>query len=344
LALISAPGFRRAILRWYDASRRDLPWRALPQSDKRLLFYGVWLSEIMLQQTRVETVVPYYLEFLRRFPSIESLAAAAEAGVLTAWSGLGYYSRARNLHRAARQIVAAGLPATHEQTLALAGVGPYTAAAIASIALNLPYAALDGNVIRVLSRLTNDASEITSGAARRNFAIQAAALLDPVRPGDFNQSMMELGATICVPRSPLCNACPVARFCAARSAGTATQLPVKLRKRTVRELALDLAILEKGDRLYLVKRRSTERRLADFWELPRKQDVPQLDLRRIGEFRHQIVNDLYRIFVWRVASGEGELPGLTHRLPDGSWIEFAKLSAIPLTTVTKKALAPLSLK
>lgn len=172
-------GFRRALLRWYDASRRDLPWR---ESND---FYRVWISEVMLQQTRVEAVIPYYLRFLERFPTVDSLAAAPEDAVLTAWSGLGYYSRARNLHRAAKQLAAGNLPATHAEVLALPGAGSYTAAAIASIALNLRHAAVDGNVIRVISRLTNDASEIASVAARREFRNQAEALLDPRRPGDF---------------------------------------------------------------------------------------------------------------------------------------------------------------
>ena len=171
----------------------------------------------MLQQTRVEAVIPYYRRFLERFPSVEALAAAPENDVLAAWSGLGYYRRARNLHSAAKQIIAEGLPATHEVILSLPGVGPYTAAAIASIALDLPHAAVDGNVVRVISRLTNDASEIASPAARRRFAEEAARLLDPRRPGDFNQAMMELGATICVPRTP--------RAAHARSRSSAARVP-----------------------------------------------------------------------------------------------------------------------
>lgn len=219
----------------------------------------------MLQQTRVEAVIPYYRLFLERFPSIGALADAPEEDVLTAWSGLGYYSRARNLHRAAKQLAAKGLPVTYEDVLSLSGAGPYTAAAIASIALGLPHAAVDGNVVRLVSRLTNDASETTSVAARRRFGEEASRLLDPRRPGDFNQAMMELGATICFPRTPLCGLCPVAKFCAARSAGTERELPVKRRTRATRDVTLDLAIVERNGHVFLKKRASTERRLADFW-------------------------------------------------------------------------------
>jgi A/G-specific adenine glycosylase len=290
----------------------------------------------MLQQTRVEAVIPYYRRFLDRFPSLESLAEAAENDVLTAWSGLGYYSRARHLHRAAKFIVEQGLPSSYEQVRALPGVGPYTAAAIASIALGLPHAALDGNVMRVISRLTNDASEIASPAARRRFAEEADALLDPARPGDFNQAMMELGATICLPRSPACGSCPVAKICAAHAAGTERELPVKLRKQAARDVALNLALLESESRIFLVQRSSVERRLADFWELPRTQLFPRARRTKVCEFRHQIVNDRFRVTVWKIAAA----PGRTRELPGGSWFEIAELNRIPLTTVTRKALNP----
>jgi A/G-specific adenine glycosylase len=308
-------------------------------------FYRVWLSEIMLQQTRVDAVIPYYRLFLERFPSIEALAAAPETDVLTAWSGLGYYSRARNLHRASKQIAAQGLPATYEDVLSLPGAGPYTAAAIASIALDLPYAAVDGNVVRAISRLTNDAAEITSVAARRRFAAEAGRLLDPRRPGDFNQAMMELGATVCLPRIPTCASCPVVKFCSARAAGTERQLPVRLPRREARDVSLDLAILERDARVFLLKRASTERRLADFWELPGKQLFPRLrgaamgKMEKVSEFRHQIVNDRFRVAVWQIRIGSRHPSDLPSDLPpDGDWVEIADLPRIPLTTVTKKAL------
>jgi A/G-specific adenine glycosylase len=302
-------------------------------------FYRIWLSEIMLQQTRVEAVIPYYHRFLARFPTIDTLAAAPESDVLALWSGLGYYSRARRLHGAARQIAAGRMPADYAEVRDLPGVGAYTAAAVASIALGLAHAAVDGNVIRVLSRLYNDASEITSPAARRRFSDLAADLLDARRPGDFNQAMMELGATVCLPRTPACAACPVARFCAARAAGTARALPVKLKKQQPRDVALDLAVLEHNGCVFLLQRNAAERRLADFWELPPKQLFPKLHrrLKKTTEFRHQIVNDRFRVTIWH-----GNVGGFgTAEPPRGRWLPIADLGRFPLTTVARKALASL---
>ncbi len=318
--------FRRALLGWYEAVRRDLPWRESTD------FYTVWISEIMLQQTRVEAVIPYYQRFLERFPDLAALAAAPEQDVLAAWSGLGYYSRARNLQRAAKQVVAEGMPATHEEILRLPGIGVYTAAAVASISLNLPYAAVDGNVIRVVSRLTNDASESSAPAARRRFAETAQLLLDARRPGDFNQAMMELGATLCKPANPLCGECPVARFCAAREAGTERELPVKLRKQQTREVPLHLLLLRREGELFLIQRQSAARRLADFWELPEFPAAPSTRRHRlVAGFSHQIVNDRFRVSVWEPPS---DAP------PEGGrWVPEAELATLPLTTITRKALS-----
>jgi A/G-specific adenine glycosylase len=318
------------LLAWYDRAKRDLPWRTA-----RPDFYRVWVSEIMLQQTRVEAVIPYYERFLARFPDVEALAGASEPDVLTAWTGLGYYSRARSLHRAAKQVASAGAPADHGQLRELAGIGPYTAAAVASIAFGQPHAAVDGNVIRVMSRLTNDAGEISTPETRRRFAEEAQRLLDPRRPGDFNQAMMELGATVCVPRSPACGQCPVARLCKARAAGTERELPVKLRKTVTRDVALGLAIFAgragMSGKVFLVQRAAEERRLAGFWELPAKDLFPDWRGRAAMQIVHRIVNDRFRITVWR-----GPAPRI---LPAGRWFASADLAAIPLTTVARKALA-----
>jgi A/G-specific adenine glycosylase len=295
------------------------------------VFYRVWLSEIMLQQTRVEAVIPYYERFLARFPSIQVLASAEEHGVLAAWSGLGYYSRARNLRHAAKQIAGEGLPSTWEAIRSLSGVGDYTAAAVGSIALGLPYAAVDGNVMRVVARLTDDGGEITASATRRRIAEGAALLLDRNRPGDFNQAMMELGATVCVPGTPRCEECPVTRLCEARAAGTQAQLPVKLRTKQAREVKLDLAIAQDEDRILLVQRAASERRLAGFWELPEKRGFTKQRGRRIAEFRHQIVDDRFRVTLWRIS-------GKTNGAPGGEWLPLGRLADIPLTTITKKAL------
>jgi A/G-specific adenine glycosylase len=202
---------------------------------------------------------------------------------------------------------------------------------VASIAFGQPHAAVDGNVIRVISRLTNDAGEISSPLTRRRFTEEAQRLLDPVRPGDFNQAMMDLGARICVPRSPNCLECPVSRFCAARSAGSERELPVKLKKNAARDVTLDLAVFT-GDAgaIFLVQRAAEERRLADFWELPAKNLFPDWRGREVKKIVHQIVNDRFRITVW-----QGKAPGI---LPVGRWFKLAELETIPLTTVTRKAL------
>jgi len=288
----------------------------------------------MLQQTRVGAVIPYYERFVSLFPDVEALARASEADILTAWSGLGYYSRARNLHRAAKQVVALGQPGNHEQLMELTGIGPYTAAAIASIAFGEPQAAVDGNVIRVVARLLNDPGEISSPATLRRFREEAGRLLDPGRPGDFNQAMMELGATVCIPRSPDCARCPVARLCAARAAGTERELPVKLKKKVVREVELDLAMfsgrLNDRGKVFLIRRVPEDRRLAGFWELPSKDLFPGWRGRATREIVHQIVNDRFRITVW-----QGKAPG---NLPAGAWFTPSELAAIPLATMALKAL------
>jgi A/G-specific adenine glycosylase len=294
----------------------------------------VWISETMLQQTRVEAVIPYYERFLARFPTVRALAGAAESDVLALWSGLGYYSRARNLHKAAKQVVAAGVPGSYEALRELPGVGPYTAAAVASIALGLPHAAVDGNVLRVLSRLMADAGEIAAPETRRRFAKMAGELLDRRRAGDFNQAMMELGATVCMPGKPACGECPVVQFCAGRAAGIERELPVKRRAAETREVAVDLVVLARNGSVYLVQRAAAARRLAGFWELPEKESLTGVRGGAKAAFTHQIVNDRFRVTVWR---------SKTERVPEGRWIPVSELGGLPVTTITKKALQAIGL-
>ena len=209
----------------------------------------------MLQQTRAQAVIPYYQRFLERFPTVEALAAAAEDDVLALWSGLGYYSRARNLRLAAQRIVAAGgFPRDYDAIRALPGIGDYTAAAVASIAFDLPHAVLDGNVLRVVARVENDAADIASGRTRERFRAIAQEWLDPREPGHFNQALMELGATVCLPRNPLCLVCPLAGCCRARQEGTAAQLPVKLRKTEPVRLDGVLLVVRNRGRILLRQR------------------------------------------------------------------------------------------
>jgi A/G-specific adenine glycosylase len=238
--------FQSTLLRWFRAQRRDLPWRAsLPRPAGRDP-YRVWIAEIMLQQTRIAAVLPYYERFLAHFPDVESLASAGEEEVLKLWSGLGYYSRARNLHRAAQQIVArhqGQFPRELHDALALPGIGHYTAAAVLSIAYDAPLAVLDGNVARVLARLRAVRGDLRADGRWLRLDETAQDLLARDASGDWNQALMELGETICTPRSPLCRACPIARWCRARSLGLTDSIPAPRRKRSAVRIRIAAAVL-----------------------------------------------------------------------------------------------------
>lgn len=316
----------RLLVDWYQKSHRDLPWRRT--SDP----YRIWVSEIMLQQTRSQAAVPYYERFLERFPTAGALAAASEEEVLALWSGLGYYSRARNLWRAARQVVeAGGFPREYQAIRALAGVGDYTAAAIASIAFGFPHAVVDGNVMRVVARLQADSGDIASARTRERFRATAQAWLDPRQPGAFNQALMELGATVCLPKNPLCPVCPLAACCVARQQGIAAQLPVKSRKTEPVEIAAVLLLVRKGGRALLRRTEAGSRRMAGFWELPSPEQLPGARIgKSIGEFRHTITHHHYTFTVktaWGRAAGA-----------EFAWFAPAHLAEIPLSTTARKAL------
>lgn len=232
--------FQGRLLAWFRAHQRDLPWRRSKSP------YRVWIAEIMLQQTRIAAVLPYYLRFLRRFPSAESLARARESEVLKFWSGLGYYSRARNLHRAARQVVAqhgGKFPRALEDALSLSGIGAYTAAAVLSIAYDAPLAVLDGNVARVLARLGAMRGDLRAPARWKRLRDASQRLLAADAPGDWNQALMELGETICTPQSPRCESCPVAQFCIARKLGLNGKIPASRKKRGAVSQEIAAAVL-----------------------------------------------------------------------------------------------------
>src|ERR1700674_2938211 len=259
--------FRRRLLTWFSARKRDLPWRRTKDP------YRIWLSEIMLQQTRVAAVVPYYESFLVRFPNMKALARARAEAVLSHWAGLGYYSRARNLHRAAQEIEArhgGRFPSEHEAALALPGIGRYTTAAVLSIAYDKPLAVLDGNVARVLARLGAERGELRAPALWRKLEATAQELLAPRAPGDWNQAMMELGATVCIPKSPKCGECPVAEWCRARKLGIAEQLPDARKKRAQVRVTLAAAVLlDPRGRTLLVRRAGGDGALfSRMWQFP----------------------------------------------------------------------------
>jgi A/G-specific adenine glycosylase len=240
LASTALARFRQSLLIWFHREKRDLPWRRSKDP------YRIWISEIMLQQTRVAAVIPYYQRFLRRFPTVQALARARIETVLQYWAGLGYYSRARNMHAAAKQIVAkcrGEFPRTFEEAFTLPGIGRYTASAILSIAFGKPLAALDGNVARVLARLGAVHGDLRAPERWRKLERAAGVMVSPSNAGDWNQAMMELGATVCTPRSPHCDACPVADACRARALGIADDLPAKRIKRAAKNVTLVAAVL-----------------------------------------------------------------------------------------------------
>jgi A/G-specific adenine glycosylase len=303
---------RTKLTRWYGRAKRDLPWRGTREP------YAVWISEIMLQQTRVVAVIPYYERFLRRFPDAAALAQAPEEELLAMWSGLGYYSRARNLQKAARQIVERGsFPRDYASLRELAGIGDYTAAAIASIAFGLPHAVVDGNVRRVIARLVNDSHANPQELADR--------LLDRRDPARWNQAVMELGATICLPREPLCDRCPVAAHCAAHRAGTQGDVPLKRAQPAPVRLKRTLLVIRRHGRVLL----APGARVKGFWDLPEPFCAARLGA-VLGEFAHTITHRHYR-FTVREAKARV--------IPEGArWQPENGLGEIPLSTVARKAL------
>jgi A/G-specific adenine glycosylase len=304
------PAFRAALLKWYRANHRDLPWRRT--SDP----YRIWLSEIMLQQTRVAAVLEHYDRFLKRFPTVQKLGAAKEASVLAQWSGLGYYRRARNLHAAAKVVVrqhAGQFPRTSAELRSLPGIGRYTAAAIASIAFGEVAAVVDGNVERVIARLTR-----TSGSGEQVWAI-AEQMLSREHPGDFNQAMMELGAMVCLPGEPKCSECPVRRFCCTRGRQPSV---AKAPRQIKREIACVLA--RRNGSVLLVQRPATEQLMPGMWELP--QVAPQASDEELFFVRHSITVTDYKV---QVVSRDGV---------EGIWVRRKRLEKLPITGLTKKIL------
>lgn len=257
--------FREKLLNWYDENKRDLPWRRSKNP------YHIWVSEIMLQQTRVDTVIPYYERFLDWFPTVESLATAPEEHLLKAWEGLGYYSRVRNMQAAAQQIMAdfAGqFPNTYEGISSLKGIGPYTAGAISSIAFNLPEPAVDGNVMRVLARLFEVNHDIGIPSNRKIFQAMMETLIDPERPGDFNQALMDLGSDIESPVNPRPEESPVKDFSAAYQNGTMDRYPIKSPKKKPVPIYLKALVVKNRQGQFLLEKNESEKLLAGFWHFP----------------------------------------------------------------------------
>lgn len=311
-------GFRTSLLAWYGAHQRPLPWRKTRDP------YRIWVSEIMLQQTRVAAVLEHYKRFLKSFPTVRHLAAADESDVLAAWSGLGYYRRARMLHRAAKLVAeerAGRIPKTAAELRILPGIGRYTSNAIASIAFGEAVAVVDGNVERVLGRMLR--RKISGEQLWRT----AQLLLDPGFPGDFNQAIMELGATICVPAVPVCEYCPVRKHCAWRGAEREKLAPENRLRRSSSVL-----IARRGNAIRLRQRRADERLMPGMWELPEARNA--CSQKPLLSVKHSITTT-----DWRVSVFAGEKPRAG---TEGQWVPVADISRLPLTGLTRKILRKLS--
>jgi A/G-specific adenine glycosylase len=327
--------FQQALLTWFDSHARDLPWRQ--NSDP----YRIWVSEIMLQQTRVTAVLDYYARFLALFPSVTALARAKEPDVLAAWSGLGYYRRAKMMHKAA-QVVAHDhqgiFPRTAEELRKLPGIGEYTSSAIASIAFGEPVAVVDGNVERVLLRVFPEEGSLAPQA--KWFRDRAANLLDTRRPGDFNQSMMELGATVCLPQRPLCLHCPVQPFCKTRGEHQAPP-PKKMRNRQIA-----YALLRRDrpgiTQVLLQQRPPSASLMPGMWELPEVEMLDNDHERVEVTLRHAITVTNYRVHILRFSEQEARLRWPKHNNPQ-QWTKSSELSSLPLTGLTRKVLQRLQI-
>ena len=343
------PELAQILLTWYEGAARRLPWRGSGDP------YAVWISEVMLQQTRVETVIPYYLRWMERFPSVAALARASEQEVLKAWEGLGYYSRARNLHRAARVLMEQSggqFPDTADAIRLLPGVGRYTAGAIASIAFGRDEPALDGNIRRVLARVFNLTEPARSPAGEAKLWDLAAQNLLPGRAGDYNQALMDLGATLCTPRAPDCPACPLEGICRARALGVQEQRPVMEPKPAIPHYLVAAGILER-DRRVLIARRPSSGLLGGLWEFPggklqAGEDLPACLRREIqeelgvtagvgeefGVYRHAYTHFRVTLHAFCCTLVEGEPKNLHHS--QLAWVRIEELGSYPMGKIDRQ--------
>ncbi len=324
------------LLDWYDAQGRSLPFRGTKDP------YRVWVSEIMLQQTQTGTVAGYYERFLRLFPDVQALAEAQEQQVLKAWEGLGYYSRARNLHKTAKQVaqeMGGVFPMSAAALEKLPGIGPYTAAAIASIAYDEPVPAIDGNLTRVISRLYDVAEDVTILSVRRSLYALGRGLMPAKRAGDMNQALMDIGATICLPGTPDCERCPLSEDCLAWQLGEPERLPVLPQKRPPKIIDMAVLILTAGKRVMVTRRQ--ERLLQGLYvfhlhegeaaEAARALGIPAQILVPLGEAKHVFTHRVWQMRLYHAQ--------LTEPLPVGEWVTAQELEALPLPTAMRAARA-----
>lgn len=331
--------FREHLITWYEANKRTLPWRESSNP------YYIWISEIMLQQTKVDTVIDYFNRFIAAFPTVEDLASAEEQTVLKMWEGLGYYSRARNIHHAAKEVVAryAGeLPDEPKLLGTLKGIGPYTQGAVSSIAFGLPEPAVDGNVMRVLSRVLHMTDNISEAKTRKRFEKIVRELISHENPSSFNQGLMELGAMVCSPRKPACLPCPVREICRGYEAGVAEALPVKSKAKKQKEIAYDVLVIRDNKGRVAIEQRPDKGLLANMWQFPmverprvQMNEVIENDYglhielaEKLGELQHIFSHIKWQLYVHEANVLQIAEADLAKRF---DFVEIAALDAYPIS-------------
>ena len=342
---------RRKLLNWYDRNKRDLPWRRRTGDG-----YAAWVSEIMLQQTQVDTVIPYFERFMKRFPTVKALANATDDELLAHWQGLGYYRRAMNLHKAAKLVAGNGgsFPDTVDALLELPGIGRYTAGAVASIAFDRRAAAVDGNVMRVFARLFEIADDIGQPRTQRRFWALAEGLLPRKRCGDFNQAIMDLGATVCTPTGPRCLLCPLRDHCGAFASGDPARLPVKKRAKAVSEVRHVVAMIRRGD-AFLMRKRPAGGLWSGLWEFPNAElsdgesDAavlsrvleqcgvePDAESRHVGCVTHRLTHRLMHFDLYETNTDSSHLsdPAFNH-----TWYHERASKKVGISKASRKMLA-----
>ncbi|MFD1020602.1 A/G-specific adenine glycosylase [Thalassobacillus hwangdonensis] len=339
--------FQNDLIEWFKAEQRTLPWRENQDP------YRVWVSEIMLQQTKVDTVIPYFNNFMERFPTPEALAEADEQEVLKAWEGLGYYSRARNLQNAIREVVASydgHVPDEPEELGALKGIGPYTKGAILSIAFDQPEPAVDGNVMRVLARVLNIHDDIAKQSTRKLFELLIRETISKEDPSSFNQGLMELGALVCTPKSPTCMLCPVQKHCRAYHEGLEQELPVKKKKKKQKKIPYYALIVKNEEGEVLIQQRPADGLLANLWEFPMAPatEVGEQDLSEwlrttygleIRKMRHvDRIKHVFSHIIWEIEVLTVETEGREAALPNAKFVTYKELSVYPFPVSHQKML------
>lgn len=334
--------FESDLLTWYEANKRDLPWRRTKDP------YKIWVSEIMLQQTQVDTVIPYYEKFLGKFPTVYELAEADEESVLKMWEGLGYYSRARNLHTAAKQVVqdfGGIVPHTVAEISQLKGVGPYTRGAVLSIAYGVAEPAVDGNVMRVMSRILGIEDNISEAKTKKIFEVIMKEVMSQTDPSSYNQALMEMGALICTPRNAACLHCPIREHCAAFEAGIVDQLPVKGKQKKQKQIDYYVVLLQDEAGSYAIEKRPDKGLLANMWQFPmipkekvqvnqwleNDYGVPIRLKKELGQVKH-----VFSHIIWQLHIYEGEAAWTADNKNSFRFIEKENLSDLPFSVAHQK--------